>query len=213
MFPTPSLHIPYSSFPPDVYEPSEDTFLLIDTLEREYDFLKSQDLNLILEVGSGNGFPITFLSNLVGKNVFSLATDINRTATRFTKSVSLFNGSIVDTLEGPFADMFRENIFDLIISNPPYVPSLHKNHYEKEELIDFAWKGGEDGLEFFKILVNSIHKRLKNNGIFICLLLTSAWCKFYSENFDFLSSHFKEFSVVLSRKTPLESLVAIKFIK
>lgn len=213
MFPTPSLHIPYNSFPSDIYEPSEDTFLLIDALEDEHKFLKSQGSYLVLEVGSGNGFPITFLSSLLDKNVLALATDINKSATHFTKSVSSFNGSIVDSIEGSFANMFRSNIFDLIISNPPYVPSLNEINSSQNDPIDFAWKGGEHGLEFFNILINSVHKKLKDKGIFICVLLSSAWSKYYSENVDFLSTHFKECSLVSSRKTPLESLVVVKFIK
>lgn len=213
MFATPSLHIPYNSFPVEVYEPSEDTFLLIDVLESELEFFMSQNLSLILEIGSGNGFPITFLSTLLDKKVCALATDINKSAACFTKSVSMYNGSRVDTIEGSLADMFRAEVFDLIISNPPYVPSTDLTNSVTIDPIDYAWRGGECGLGFFSALIDSVHKKLKDNGVFICVLLNYAWEMFCFENSAYLTTRFKKISKLAIRKTPLETLAVIKFIK
>jgi release factor glutamine methyltransferase len=213
MIPTPSLHIPYHSFPREVYEPSEDTFLLIDALENENEFLRLQNISLVLEIGSGNGFPITFLSLLLEKNVCALATDINKFAARFTRNVSTYNCSTVDSIEGSLADMFRNEVFDLIISNPPYVPSSSEDNFIADELIDYAWRGGENGLDLFVVLVDSVHKKLKANGIFVCVLLNFTWEKFQLENSHYLSDRFREISKIAIRKSPLETLVVIRFIK
>jgi len=61
MLPTPHYH---SS--PNVYDPSEDTFLLLDALEQ--DTLKIQEMkpSIIMEMGSGSGIVSAFLAKIVG---------------------------------------------------------------------------------------------------------------------------------------------------
>ena len=58
-----------------VYEPSEDTFILLDAIEKDIDSIRGA--GLVLEVGCGNGVPGTFLKKALGKDCFLLSTDIN----------------------------------------------------------------------------------------------------------------------------------------
>ena len=50
--------------------------------------------------------------------------------------------------------------FDLIICNPPYVPS--DPLLNEKELIDFAWAGGKDGADFIRHLMNQINVKMFN---------------------------------------------------
>ncbi|CAG8777868.1 2297_t:CDS:2, partial [Dentiscutata heterogama] len=67
MLPTPNLdHITSNDYE-NVYEPAEDTFLFLDALENDIEFLKN-DVNpcICLEIGSGTGCVSTFLGQLLG---------------------------------------------------------------------------------------------------------------------------------------------------
>ena len=64
---TPNLdHIPRALYE-QIYEPAgnaidaEDTFLFLDALEQELDFLKALDPRITLEIGPGSGCVSTFL--------------------------------------------------------------------------------------------------------------------------------------------------------
>lgn len=75
----------------EVYEPSEDTFLLLDALESELEWLKTQKPSVIVEVGSGSGVIITALSNALADSVHCIATDININACLTTYKTSSLN--------------------------------------------------------------------------------------------------------------------------
>ena len=60
MLPTPYVKCDYEK----VYEPSEDSFLLLDILEKERQYLAdrfSKSLNVVCEIGVGSGIVTTFM--------------------------------------------------------------------------------------------------------------------------------------------------------
>ena len=67
------------------------------------------------------------------------------------------------------SDMFDNvhDTYDIIISNPPYIPSLDCQTLEKE-VTDYdpllALDGGEDGLDFYRIIAKNGSNYLKENG-------------------------------------------------
>ena len=81
-FPTPTYsHLNTSDFD-KLYEPAEDTFLLLDALEADAKWMRRRDPTLCLEVGPGSGVVITFLATILGPTAFYLASDINEYAAR-----------------------------------------------------------------------------------------------------------------------------------
>ncbi len=112
----------------EVYEPAEDTFLLLRAALKE---VGPEDR--VLEMGCGRGMISKRLASL-SKNV--LATDINPSAVKTLRRAGI---------EAVRADLFcglRPN-FDLVIFNPPYLPTA-----EDEVLkgwLNFAFDGGETG--------------------------------------------------------------------
>ena len=47
------------------YEPDQDSFLFLDSLEKEYSFLQQLDPFVVLEIGPGSGIISTFLTRLI----------------------------------------------------------------------------------------------------------------------------------------------------
>lgn len=73
MIPTPSLsHLTREDYR-KVYEPAEDTFILLDALEQDAERLSgsaggSMRPRLCLEIGSGSGCVSAFVSQILGKS-------------------------------------------------------------------------------------------------------------------------------------------------
>lgn len=143
-----------------VYEPAEDSFLLAKAALKE----AKQGMQ-ILEVGAGSGFVSTvLLGNL--KGIRLLATEINPYAARCARE----NG--VEVIR---TDLFRgikskkpETLFDLILFNPPYLPTS-----EEEKVpgwLNYAFDGGISGRETLDRFLDEVGNYLKPNGKILVLI-------------------------------------------
>lgn len=193
MLPTPSTsHVNFST----IYEPAEDSFLLLDTLSSQIEISWIQNhfksyIPLILEIGPGSGVVIAFLTAnskcIFGNNIISFSIDINFDATIATQqtvqkaiedenSKSLYLGSI----RGDLCTMVKSKSIDVLVFNPPYVPSeripemdenLKENKFERESrLLELSYAGGKDGMETTERLLNQIPEILSDHGIAYILL-------------------------------------------
>ena len=122
-----------------VYEPSEDTFLLLDALFADRAALRAS--KTIVEIGPGSGVVATYLAKLTRNNV--LAVDINEAACALTMRAAEANGARVDVVRGDLCGALRSYSVDALVFNPPYVPT------EDEEVggngIEASWAGGLRG--------------------------------------------------------------------
>ncbi|KAH8727178.1 methyltransferase domain-containing protein [Phaeosphaeriaceae sp. PMI808] len=145
MLPTPSTsHVCFDR----VYEPAEDSYLLLDTLSSppEIAFLcdrfkkTSSAPPLVLEVGVGSGVVLAFVAanagSIFGRNdVLTLGTDINSFACKAAAQTvqnaleEQHTGRTVflDVVNGDLASAIRPNSIDVFIFNPPYVPAEMPN--------------------------------------------------------------------------------------
>jgi release factor glutamine methyltransferase len=71
------------------------------------------------------------------------------------------------------ADAANRGTFDVVVSNPPYIPTSELSklpieivNYEPQRALD----GGEDGLEIFRRIVEQVALLLKPGGLFACEL-------------------------------------------
>lgn len=125
-----------------------------------------------LEVGTGTGCIACSLAKEAGMEV--LATDISDEAVACaTRNVSALG--LDDLVEIRKADCVEgvEGTFDLLISNPPYIPTAVMETLP-HEVSGFephlALDGGADGLEFFDRLVNEGLALVREGGLFACEL-------------------------------------------
>ncbi|XP_012266535.2 methyltransferase N6AMT1 [Athalia rosae] len=151
-----------------VYEPSEDSFLLIDALELDLENLKSKKPGLCLEIGSGSGVVITALAKALGHFFasFFMAIDINPNACKITKRIGRDNFVDINVVQMDLVNLLNKtNIFDIVIFNPPYVVTESLEVLD-ERLISKTWAGGHDGREVMDRLFAHIPNMLSPNGIF-----------------------------------------------
>jgi release factor glutamine methyltransferase len=149
MLPTPSTsHVCFDR----VYEPAEDSFLLLDTLSSasESAFLGRRFAHtatpLVLEVGVGSGVVLAFVAanahTIFGRHdVLTFGTDINsfacqaasqtvrhaltpaETQTQTRKEQAAGCSVFLDVVNGDLASAVRPHSIDVFIFNPPYVPA------------------------------------------------------------------------------------------
>ncbi|EED23478.1 conserved hypothetical protein [Talaromyces stipitatus ATCC 10500] len=133
MLPTPSTsHVSFDT----IYEPAEDSFLLLDTLSSaseaawltdRFQISKSSASPLIVEVGSGSGVVIAFTA-ANSKHIF----DVNRDACQATRQTvqtaisETGNASrthYLSSLTGDLVSPLKPGSVDVLLFNPPYVPT------------------------------------------------------------------------------------------
>ncbi|MEA1984806.1 MAG: HemK2/MTQ2 family protein methyltransferase [Euryarchaeota archaeon] len=115
----------------DVYEPAEDSFLLADAAVENV-----RNGMHVLEVGVGTGFVCAVLN--ANRDVHLLATEINPHAATCARS----NG--IDVIRTDmFAGIRTSHHFDMIIFNPPYLPTTDDE--KVPGWLNYAFDGGTDG--------------------------------------------------------------------
>ncbi|KAL7629273.1 S-adenosylmethionine-dependent methyltransferase [Parahypoxylon ruwenzoriense] len=139
MLPTPDTsHVAYER----IYEPAEDSFLLLDTLssEAEISFLRGRFgdsyVPLVLEVGPGSGVVIAFINAqariLFGsRDVLTAAVDVNgyacqatgETARKAASENTATHGLFLGAFQGDLMAPIKERSVDVLVFNPPYVPT------------------------------------------------------------------------------------------
>lgn len=143
MLPTPSTsHVCFDR----VYEPAEDSYLLLDTLssQSESAFLRDRFKQsstappLVLEVGVGSGVVLAFVAANAGTifgrhDIMTLGTDINSFACKAASQTVVTaikekehdeaRTVFLDVVNGDLASSIRPQSIDVFIFNPPYVPA------------------------------------------------------------------------------------------
>jgi release factor glutamine methyltransferase len=122
----------------------------------------------ILDLGTGTGcILIALLSEL--RRATGVGVDLSEGALDMAKSNAALNG--VDeraTFQQGSWGTGLEGFFDIIVSNPPYIPLKDKNILEKG-VLHFdpspALFGGEDGLDCYPILIGDFKRLLAPNGM------------------------------------------------
>ncbi|TFK57611.1 S-adenosyl-L-methionine-dependent methyltransferase [Heliocybe sulcata] len=172
MIPTPDLsHLTRKDYE-HVYEPAEDTFILLDALEQDAEYLRSVRPKICLEIGSGSGCVSSFLGTVLGGTCsLYLCTDINPHATQCTVRTGKQNKVELNAVLASFADPLNARLrgsVDVLLFNPPYVPTIGEEATEAQSSADIqgAWAGGEDGMQVTNRLLDMVESLLSSNGCF-----------------------------------------------
>ena len=150
---------------PSCLIPRMDTEILVETAAS---LLQPEGRFLDLCTGSGC-IAVSLLS--ARKDSSGVAVDLYPDTLRVAEGNAARNGVsdrftpvLGDVLRGDFMETLGQ--FDLIISNPPYIPSKVVDGLSPEVLNEprAALDGGDDGLVFYRVLIQDYPRFLKKGG-------------------------------------------------
>ena len=154
----------------DVLIPRDETEILVNSA---YELLKDKKEKLdILDIGVGSGcISCALAKKLKNKEIEILGVDISSKAI-MTALENVNKLDLVRKIILRKSDLFSKirdcEKFDLIISNPPYIPKKEKENLQKEVLFDpelALFTSDDEGVEFYQKIINKAPQYLKKEGI------------------------------------------------
>ncbi|MCX5748968.1 MAG: peptide chain release factor N(5)-glutamine methyltransferase [Candidatus Saganbacteria bacterium] len=198
--------------------PRPETERLVEiTIDAGKDIKK--DRICILDIGTGSGAVSVSLAYYL-KNSYITATDISKSAIE-TAARNAAKHCVSDRItfihDNIFDSKYKGDKFDIIVSNPPYIPSGEiKNlqaeiaNYEPVQALD----GGADGMDFYRNIFAKTHVYLFPSGYLIIeagIGQSSKIVKMIDDSVEFetpkvFEDHNGIERVIVSRKTGAEAL-------
>lgn len=152
---------------PDVLSPRPDTEVIVDIVTLAYG---PHQVFEMADLGTGSGaILLATLAERAGAR--GVGTDISSEALAVARenAANLDLNNRCTFLRTEWATGFADASFDLVVSNPPYIPTkdiatLDPEVREHDPII--ALDGGEDGLDPYRVLAPEIKRVLRPEGIF-----------------------------------------------
>lgn len=174
MLPTPYVKYDFDK----VYEPSEDSFLLLDSLEKDESYLNKRFTSIfpiVCELGPGSGIVTTFMmqNKLPSTNALYLAVDINPWALEATLDTAKRNNcgnKLIEPIQSSLTTALRKKQVDILLFNPPYVPAeeipaIPDNREDIDTWLDLALVGGKDGMKITQMVLDKLDETLSDLGV------------------------------------------------
>ena len=147
---------------PAVLIPRDETEILV---RKAIELIQANDFKNVLDIGTGSGC----IACTIAKNTDStvLGVDISSDALRVAlDNVTKLgiNNRAVFRKSDLFEKVREEEKFDIIISNPPYIPHDVELSEEVMKEPELALRADEDGLEFYRKITEKAPEFLKEGG-------------------------------------------------
>ena len=142
-----------------VLVPRQDTECLV---ELAMDYVKGKK---VLDMCTGSGCIAVSLM-LLGKTLECHAVDVSKEALEVAKRNIERNHAVVTLVESNLFEKVTEE-YDVIVSNPPYIPPKvieELSEEVKEHEPRLALDGGEDGLDFYRRITRECKEYLSESG-------------------------------------------------
>lgn len=151
----------------DVLIPQPDTEILVETV---LDICKKYDKQSLrmLDLCTGSGAIAISLSKILNTQVF--ASDVSIKALKVAEKNNVMNNTKVEFIESNLFEKINGEKFDIIVSNPPYIKNEEIKSLSKQVQNEpyIALAGGEDGLDFYRKIIDEAYKHINENG-YLCL--------------------------------------------
>ena len=153
---------------PDVLIPRFDTEKLV---EHSLKLLAAYEAPLVVDVCTGSGaIAVSLAKYKAGAEVW--ASDLSPKALQIAQKNNDLQQTKVQFKQGDLLTAFGEDFygkFDAIVSNPPYITTAEVRELPKDVLQEpmLALWGGEDGLYFYRKIVEQSEIYLKAGGVLV----------------------------------------------
>ena len=158
---------------PDVLEPRDDTGALVDlVLDHAQVLARRRDGPVrLLDIGTGSG-AVALACLAAEPRLVAIGTDLSDDALALAGRNAL-NGGVADRFRAVRADLARHlsgtagGRFDIVASNPPYIPTAEITSLAPEVLRDptLALDGGEDGLDIYRRIAAELPQVVAPDGV------------------------------------------------
>jgi release factor glutamine methyltransferase len=168
---------------------------------------------MALDIGVGSGIITQSLcenfKKVVGTDIeFEILKKCNEALTRNTLNDSekdLKNERGFESVCADAASAFRDNIFDLVVSNPPYLPEDYDN--EGMKIYDRAIYGGKSGIEVTLKIIKSSLAALKREGKLLIIVSSLSNISRLQELLELLNLNMKK---IVEKRLFFETLSVIE---
>ncbi len=129
------------------------------------DYFRDEVVDLV-DIGTGSGCLAITLQKEEPEHIKAVATDISESALKTAKENALALDATVEFLCGDMLEPLESRKFDILVSNPPYIPQeevVESIIYDHEPHV--ALFGGEDGLRFYREILSKANTVLKERSI------------------------------------------------
>ncbi len=150
---------------PSVLIPRDETEILV---RKAIDIINTNNFKMILDVGTGSGCIACMIAKRTDSQVIGLdiSSDALRTALDNASKLNLNNRAIFRKSD-IFSNVKEGETFDMIVSNPPYIPHVEKEKIQEEVKFDpeiALFTKDEKGLEFYEKITKEAIKVLNKGG-------------------------------------------------
>lgn len=147
----------------DILIPRIDTEVLVENVVADIKSLQFKPR--VLDLCTGSGAIAIAIKKETNADV--VASDISEKALKIAKQNADSNNADVEFIHSDLFENLSGEKFDIIVSNPPYIESgeilnLDKEVKDNEPIL--ALDGGDDGLNYYKKIIEEAPKFLNKNG-------------------------------------------------
>ena len=150
---------------PSVLIPRDETEILV---RKAIEIINKNNFKTALDVGTGSGCIACMVAKYTDCQIIGLdiSSDALNTALDNASRLNLFNKAIFRKSD-IFSNVKLGEKFDIIISNPPYIPPSEKENIQTEVKYDpqtALFTNDEKGLEFYEKITTNTPKILNKGG-------------------------------------------------
>ena len=150
---------------PSVLIPRDETVLLV---RKSVEIIKNNGFKNILDMCTGSGCIACMIAKMTSATVIGadISFEALETAFKNMEKMGLFNRALFRKTD-LFSKIREDEKFDMIVSNPPYIPEKMKKDIQKEVTFepDIALYTKDDkGLEFYQKIIKESPKFLNKGG-------------------------------------------------
>ncbi len=149
----------------DVLIPRFETEELVSNVLMEYDNHFFGEKVEVVDVGTGSGC-IALALALEESNFTVSATDISEESLKIATQNAKNNNIDITFYQGNMLEPLKGKKYDILVSNPPYIPDTEfVESIVKDNEPHLALFGGNDGLKFYKEILEGAHEVLNKKFI------------------------------------------------